>query len=52
MLEPAMRRSRIDEIRQRELMNVPKTLKRSRGDGRNLVGRDADEVESDPEISC
>lgn len=44
MLEAAMCRSGIDEVGERELVNVPKTLERSGVDGRNLVGGDADEV--------
>jgi alkanesulfonate monooxygenase SsuD/methylene tetrahydromethanopterin reductase-like flavin-dependent oxidoreductase (luciferase family) len=44
MFEPAMRRSGIDERRQRELVNVPKALEWARVDRRNFVGGDADEV--------
>lgn len=44
MLEPAVRRTGVNEIRQRELMNVPKALKRPRVDRCDFVGGHADEV--------
>lgn len=44
VLEPPMGRARVDEIRQRELVNVPEPLKWAGVDRRDLVGCDADEV--------
>jgi hypothetical protein len=44
VLEPPMGCSRVDEIRQCELVNVPEPLKRPGVDRRDLVRGDADKV--------
>ena len=44
VLEPAMRRAGIHEIRQRELMDVSEPLKRPRIDRRHFIRRNANEV--------
>ncbi len=44
VLEPAVRRAWVDEIGERELVNVPEALKRPGVDRCDLIGCDSDEV--------
>ena len=44
VLEPTVRRAWVDEISERELVNVPKALKRPGVDRCDLIGCDSDEV--------